>query len=112
MPELPKPPKAYDEFVARFPKAGQAWTLLAEAGKEAGPFDERTQRLLKLALSIGAKQEGAVHSGVRKALAAGATVEELEQIVALAASTIGLPSTVSAHRWVLEEAAKQAKRKG
>ncbi len=105
---LQRAPKAFEAFVRRFPKLGAAWELLGEAADEAGPLDARTQRLVKLALAIAAKQEGAVHSGVRKALAAGATLEELEQVVALAASLIGLPATVAAFGWVREEVGKGA----
>ena len=32
----------------------------------AGPLDQKTVRLVKLALAIGAKSEGAVHSHVRR----------------------------------------------
>ncbi|MBL0211738.1 MAG: carboxymuconolactone decarboxylase family protein [Holophagaceae bacterium] len=99
--QLPKPPSAYSEFIARFPKLGQAWDLLAEGGKE-GPLDERTARLVKLAIAIGAQKEGAVHASVRKALAIGITREELDQVVALSAGTLGLPSAVAAHTWVKE----------
>ena len=35
----PKPPKAYEDFLKRFPKLGQAWDLLTEAGQE-GPVDD------------------------------------------------------------------------
>ena len=33
----PEPPKAFQAFVKRFPKLGQAWDLLGEAGQE-GPL--------------------------------------------------------------------------
>ncbi len=99
--KLPKPPSAYSDFVARFPKLGQAWDLLAEGGKD-GPLDERTARLVKLAIAIGAGKEGAVHASVRKAQAIGITLEELEQVVALSAGTLGLPTAVAAHTWVKE----------
>ena len=68
-----------------------------------GPFDDKTMRLLKLAVAIGGMKEGAVHSSVRKARTAGATDEEIEQILALAASTLGLPPTVAVYSWVLDE---------
>ncbi len=97
--KLSNPPKAYSDFVARFPKLGQAWDLLAEAGKE-GPLDERTARLVKLAIAIGAQKEGAVHASVRKARAIGVTDAELEQVVALSAGTLGLPTAVAAHTWI------------
>ncbi len=97
---LPKPPRIHDEFVARYPELGKAWELLNAGGKNAGPLDERTRRLVKLGIAIGARREGAVHSSVRKALALGITAEELEQVVALAAGTLGMPATVAAYCWV------------
>lgn len=106
MARLKRPPKSFDEFVHRFPKLGKAWELLGEAGEEAGPLDRKTQRLVKLALAIGTRQEGAVHSGVRKAMAVGVSESELEQVVALAASLIGLPGSVAALGWVREEVVK------
>ena len=98
-----KPPAAHEEFVRRFPKLGQAWDLVNEQGGD-GPLDAKTQRLVKLAIAIGAMREGAVHSGVRKARDAGAGLAEMEQVVALAASTIGFPASVAAWSWVREEA--------
>ena len=101
MTKLPKPPSAYSEFIARYPKLGEAWDLLAEGG-QAGPLDERTQRLVKLAIAIGAQKEGATHASVRKARALGITDDELDQVVALSAGTLGLPSAVAAFTWVHE----------
>ena len=96
-----KPPAMYSKFINRFPKLGEAWNRITEAGEE-GPLDERSQRLIKLGIAIGAQREGAVHSGVRKALRMGISEAELEQIVALAAGTLGLPSTVAVYNWVLD----------
>ncbi len=95
----PKPPKAYQAFVQEYPKLGEAWETMAEAGK-AGPIDERVCRLIKLGIAIGAQREGSVHSGVRKAIRMGITPDEIQQVVALAASTIGMPATVAAYTWV------------
>ena len=100
-----QPPKTYELFVQTFPKLGEAWEKISDAGRE-GPLDSRTARLIKLAVAIGAMREGAVHCGVRKALAAGITVEELFQVVALAAATLGLPSTVAVFTWVRDETEK------
>lgn len=94
-----RPPGTFHEFVARYPQLGRAWDLMHDAGGE-GPLDARAQRLVKLAVSIGALREGAVHSSVRKAVQAGCTREELEQVVALCASTIGMPGAVAAWTWV------------
>jgi 4-carboxymuconolactone decarboxylase len=99
MSEPSRPPAVHQAFVRRFPRLGRAWDLVNEEGA-VGPLDARTQRLLKLAIAVGARREGAVHSGVRKALDAGASREEVEQVIALAASTIGFPSAVAAWSWV------------
>ena len=99
MSQHPEPPKAYRGFVSRVPKLGQAWDLLGEAGQE-GPLDARTARLLKLAIAIGAGREGAVHASARKALAMGIPAAEMEQVVALAAGTLGMPAAVAAYRWI------------
>ncbi|HXG09490.1 MAG TPA: carboxymuconolactone decarboxylase family protein [Gemmataceae bacterium] len=95
----PTPPETYQEFVRRYPKIGQAWEAIAEAGQE-GPLDSKTVRLLKLALAIGALREGAVHSNTRRALAQGISRQEIEQVIALAAGTIGLPATVAVFSWI------------
>lgn len=93
------PPQTYQDFISRYPKLAEAWENIAEAGK-AGPLDEKTIRLIKLGIAIGAMREGAVHAGVRKAAALGISDDELGQVVALAASTMGLPATVAVYSWV------------
>jgi alkylhydroperoxidase/carboxymuconolactone decarboxylase family protein YurZ len=100
-----KPPRTFDEFSETFPKLREAWDLLGDAGKE-GPLDEKSQRLVKLGVAIGAMREGAVHSSVRKGRAAGVSIEEMNQIVALASSIIGMPSTVAVWTWIRDEAKK------
>lgn len=102
MTSEPKPPKAFRSFVKKYPHLAEAWDLIHEAGRQ-GPLDERQARLVKLGVAIGALRQGAVHSGVRKALAMGISPEELEQVVALAAGTLGMPSTVAAYCWVQDE---------
>jgi 4-carboxymuconolactone decarboxylase len=101
----PKSPKTYNAFVAEFPKLGEAWEAM-RAAEESGPFDERQMRLLKLAVAIGSGKEGPVHSSVRKARAAGCSDLEIRHVVALSASTIGLPPAVAAYSWVIEELTK------
>lgn len=105
MAPLPVPPDTYQAFLNRYPKLGRAWEQIAQAGAE-GPLDDRSARLVKLAVAVGALREGAVHSNVRKALSAGLSRQEVEQVVALAAGTLGLPATVAVFSWirdVLEE---------
>jgi 4-carboxymuconolactone decarboxylase len=106
----PRAPKTYDRFVAEFPKLGEAWEAI-RAAEEAGPFAEREMRLLKLAVAVGSGKEGSVHSSVRKARAAGCSDAEIRHVVALAASTIGLPPAVAAYSWVVEELEKTGGRR-
>lgn len=102
MSKLPEAPKPYTRFIERYPKLGQAWDAIHEAGAE-GPLDERTQRLIKLAVAIGAQRSGSVHASVRKARAMGISDAELEQVVAISASTLGLPSVVAAYGWLYDK---------
>jgi alkylhydroperoxidase/carboxymuconolactone decarboxylase family protein YurZ len=99
MSDLPKPPETHGDFVANFPELAKAWGTIGAAGKK-GPLDEKTCRLIKLALAMGAQQEGAVHASVRKGLAMGINREELHQVVTLAAGTLGFPQTVAAYTWI------------
>lgn len=104
MPELPPPPDSYRAFAAAFPALAAAWRD-AQAAGEAGPLDAKAQRLVKLAIACGSMRPGAVHSAVRKASAAGVSGEEMRQVVALAAGTLGFPAAVALYEWVRDEAA-------
>ena len=109
MADLPKPPHTFVEFCETFPKVAEAWRLVGEAG-EAGPLDAKTARLIKLGIAMGNMREGAVHSAVRKAVADGATPEEIEQVIALAVSTLGFPAAVAVYSWVRDQLGEMPKR--
>jgi alkylhydroperoxidase/carboxymuconolactone decarboxylase family protein YurZ len=94
-------PAAFLQFIKRFPKLGKAWDMMREAEAD-GPLEEKTRRLVKLAIAAANEAEGATHSAARKARRAGASLEEMEQVVALAASTVGLPKAVKIYRWIRE----------
>src|SRR5205823_5263880 len=51
----------------------KAFNDLGDRCHEAGPLDEKSRRLVKLALSIGAGLEGATHSAVRSAARRGSS---------------------------------------
>ena len=95
----PEPPKTYKEFIQKYPKLSQAWDLVGEEGM-TGPLDRKTVRLVKLGIAMGALRQGAVHSGVRKARSEGISREEIDQVIALAAGTLGFPATVALFSWV------------
>jgi 4-carboxymuconolactone decarboxylase len=108
-----KPPKRYQDFVRTYPEIADAYERLGTKVHEAGPLDEHTRALIKLALSVGAKLEGAVHSHVRKSLAAGVTPDAIRHVALLALPTVGLPSMMAAFSWIDDEltASRPRKRK-
>ncbi len=82
------------------PELFETYEALAEAARRAGPLDEKSAALVKLAVSVGAGLEGATHSSVRKALKAGCSAEELHHVVFLCVTTLGFPGMMRARAWV------------
>jgi 4-carboxymuconolactone decarboxylase len=95
-------PDVYLGFREDFPAVAAALDGLGEAVDGAGPLDERSTRLVKLGLAVGALAEGAVKSNARKALAAGASAEEVRQVGMLAITTCGFPSAIAGIGWIDE----------
>jgi len=93
-------PKRYQKFHDEFPQIANAYETLGDAVHNAGPLDNKTRALIKLAISIGARLEGGVHAHTRKALKANCTPDEIKHTVMLALPTLGLPSTMAAYSWV------------
>lgn len=93
-------PKRFEKLHQDYPEVANAYELLGKAVHSAGPLDDKTRALIKLAISAGAGLEGAVHSHTRKAIEFGISKEEIRQTVLLALPTIGLPSTMAAMSWV------------
>lgn len=97
---MAKLPKRFEKFLKEFPDIAVAYENLGSAVHESGPLDEKTRILIKLAISIGARMEGAVHAQVRKALKAKIKKEEIRQVAILAIPTIGFPASMAALSWV------------
>jgi alkylhydroperoxidase/carboxymuconolactone decarboxylase family protein YurZ len=95
-------PNVYLKFREGFPAVARALDGLGEAVDGSGPLDSRTARLVKLGLAIGSGAEGAVRSNARKALAAGATPQEVRQVALLAITTCGFPAAIAGADWVDE----------
>jgi alkylhydroperoxidase/carboxymuconolactone decarboxylase family protein YurZ len=95
-------PEVYTQYRERFPGVAAALDGLGVASDGAGPLDDRTRRLVKLGIAIGAGSEGAVRSNARRALAAGATAEEIRHVAVLAIATRGLPATIAGLGWIDE----------
>jgi alkylhydroperoxidase/carboxymuconolactone decarboxylase family protein YurZ len=100
MTELPQP---FQEFRRDFPDVAQQYEALAAAAHSGGPLTDRERRLVKLAIAIGGRLEGAVRAHARQAAEKGVSTAELDHVVLLALTTIGLPSTVAARSWIQDE---------
>ncbi|MDP9433401.1 MAG: carboxymuconolactone decarboxylase family protein [Actinomycetota bacterium] len=92
-------PRVYLDFNEDFPHIAEAHGELARRIRESTPFDERTDRLIKLALAIGAEADGAVRSNVRKGLQHGITPEEMRYVALSAITTCGFPTAIAGLRW-------------
>ncbi|MCQ3980271.1 MAG: carboxymuconolactone decarboxylase family protein, partial [Anaerolineae bacterium] len=66
----------------------------------AGPLDEKSRALVKLALAVGAQREGAAHAHVRKLVELGVSADEIRQVALLAIPTLGFPTTMAALTWI------------
>jgi 4-carboxymuconolactone decarboxylase len=95
-------PHVYVGFRNDFPAVSSALGALGEAVDAAGPLDERSARLVKLGLAVGSSAEGSVRSNVRKAIAAGATPQEVRQVALLAITTCGFPAAIAGIGWIDE----------
>ena len=98
-----KVPPFVADFRTTHADVWESFNALAEKCHKGGPLDEKTRRLVKVALSIGAGLEGGTHSAVRNARHAGITDEELTHICVLAITTLGFPAAMRALTWVADK---------
>lgn len=97
-----KIPSRYLRVKEKYPEVLNAYEEMGKAVHEAGPLDEKTRALIKLAISTGAGLEGAVASHSRKANKAGVTLEEMKHVAMLSLPTIGFPQMMATLK-VIEE---------
>lgn len=93
-------PSKAGEFAREFPNVWDAYGEFGKTCSEAGPIDDETRRLVKLALAVGAQSEGAVHSHTRRGLDEDVSPEKLRHVGVLAAPTIGFPKAVAGLSWI------------
>lgn len=114
---MKKAPGPFRRFVEAYPECGMTYEALAAASREAAGFQEKDAELLKLALAMGSRLEGAVHSHARRALEAGATAAEVRGVALLGLTTLGLPHSMMGTSWIedvlrgAEKAAAKAAKK-
>ncbi len=97
-----KLPGAAGDLARKHPAVWEAYSALGKATAKAGGLSDRERRLVKLALSIGADSEGAVHSHSRRALSEGLAADDLHQVALLAIGPLGLPRAVAAGTWIAD----------
>ena len=92
-------PKNYQWMMKRFENVLSAHQNLGKALYEAGPLDKKTAQLIKLAAAASTGSEGGVHSHSKRALAAGATKDEIFHTLILLSSSIGFSNAAAAVSW-------------
>ena len=93
-------PSVVEEFAKEQPVVWEAYNQLRQATAEAGPLDSKTQRLIKLAIAVGAGREGAVRAHARRGRNAGIAENELAHVALLGITTAGWPAAFAARCWI------------
>ncbi len=93
-------PKTYERLKNRFPEIMTKLESLGQTLREEVGFNRREIELFKLIAAATGALEGGVHSHARRALAAGAAPEELEEALILLVNQIGFSRTAAAITWV------------
>jgi alkylhydroperoxidase/carboxymuconolactone decarboxylase family protein YurZ len=95
-----KVPGRYLKFQKLYPKVLKAYETLGQATQEAGPLPLKMRALVKLALAVGARLEGAAHSHTRRVVEAGCSADEIRHVILLATTTLGFPGMMATFSWV------------
>jgi 4-carboxymuconolactone decarboxylase len=85
--------KKYDQLMKAHEEAGRI-------ACETGPLDEKTANLVQFAACVALRSEGGVHSHARRAIGAGASMDEIYHTLALLINTVGFPTTAAAFSWL------------
>jgi 4-carboxymuconolactone decarboxylase len=99
-------PKNHRSIARQYPRFMAALDALGEEAANAGPLTEKMRHLVQIGAAAAIRSEGAIHSHTRRALAAGATPEEVRHAVIAATSTIGFPNVMAALSWINDVTAK------
>ena len=100
---MAQPSDHNESFRQQYPDVWKAFAKLADECHDSGPLDDKSRKLIKVALAIGAGLEGATHSAVRHAMDIGVTQAELDHVALLAITTLGFPSAMRALSWLRDQ---------
>jgi 4-carboxymuconolactone decarboxylase len=95
-------PEIFKTFVERHKDVSEALRNVGEICAHAGPLDAKTLHLAQMGVSLGLGSKGGVRSHARRAIEAGATREEITQVVLAATTIIGFPAMIAAYGWIEE----------
>lgn len=92
-------PDNYRWITKQFGKAMKSHQKLGQDLLDAGPVGKKQAQLIQLAGAAATRSEGAVHSHVKRALAARAKPAEIYHTLILLTSTIGFPAVSASLSW-------------
>ena len=96
-------PEFLQKVIERYPEIWEKYGELSQTIGSVQGLDERSQKLVKLGIAIGAARQGAVHSHTRKCKRAGFSNAELSHTALLAITTIGWSGAIAALSWITDE---------
>ena len=97
-----KPPR-YRKIRDSYPQIIEQLEALGQSVAQAGPISRKDGHLVQLAAAAAMQSEGSVHSHARRALEAGASIEEIEHALLLLVSVIGFPRVAAALSWISDD---------
>ncbi len=97
---MAQPSDFNESFRDSYKDVWDAFSELSDRCHDIGPLDDKTRRLVKLAIAMASGLEGGTHSAVRHAKDAGITQKEMEHVAVLAITTMGFPAAMRALSWI------------
>lgn len=92
--------KHYELVKKHHPDYLKAVENLGETAKNAGPLEVKYAELIQIAASVAIRSEGATHSHTKRAMAAGASKDEIRHTVIILTNTIGFPNVMAGLSWI------------
>jgi alkylhydroperoxidase/carboxymuconolactone decarboxylase family protein YurZ len=101
-------PEIFKKFTENFGDISEAYKKVGDLCAASSTIEMKNQHLIQLGISIGCNSKGGVKSHARRALDAGATKDEVVQVVLLSMTIIGFPNMIAAYGWVEEVLASRS----
>ena len=96
-------PLMYCKIRDSYPQIIKQLEALGQSVAQAGPISRKDGHLIQLAAAAAMQSEGSVHSHARRALEAGASIQEIEHSLLLLVSVIGFPRVAAALSWIADD---------